>query len=648
MNGVPLAEAYCIIAATALLMGLVLATSSSRRDGNVSWAAAFFLHASTYLVLLVCPADQAPLGLLLASISCSAGSACMLWGLARLADRPLDSRALWLPLLLILLTAPVIDAWPTARVLCRGLILSSQLALLLWFLVKHRHALPGNGKYWLAFGLGLIVAIHMARVGYAVRNGAEGWPMVSLVGTRPVAISGFRQIAALAAAVLLPMIVGTSSLVIVKDRLGRQAVTTQAFMQKIFDAIPHQFCVIDSSGVIITVNRAWLDFAAANGGDPALIGVGANYLAVTSGHESRIAKGIRDVIEHRLDHFSTDYPCHGPDHRHWFVMRVAPLDGPRGRAVISHTEITGQKELELLRERNLTLFRNIASSVPGILYKVRDQGSGKPAFEFMSPRIADLGLDAEAVVEDAAQFLSRVHPADVQGMVSSVQRCAAARSAWQAEFRLRHRDGTYRWYEGRAICEPEGSDVVWYGHFQDIQASKDAEERIRIMAQQDSLTGLPNRYLFNDRLHQAIAIASREGTKLALLFIDLDHFKPVNDQHGHEMGDLLLRQVADRLRGSLREADTPARIGGDEFIVMLHRIGSESDIKGVAAKIAATLAEPYLINGVFLRISASIGFAVFPDDGNEAAPLMARADHRMYAAKHSAHQAETPAYSRLR
>lgn len=160
-----------------------------------------------------------------------------------------------------------------------------------------------------------------------------------------------------------------------------------------------------------------------------------------------------------------------------------------------------------------------------------------------------------------------------------------------------------------------------------------SEERALHLAQHDPLTGLPNRALFADRLNQALSLARRDDTHLALMFIDLDYFKMVNDDHGHGVGDLLLQAVAARLREAVRESDTVGRIGGDEFVVLLPTVGSRSDAQVVAGKIRESLAHPFPVSGHTLNISASIGIAVFPDHGDDEDSLRKAADDAMYAAK---------------
>jgi diguanylate cyclase (GGDEF)-like protein len=165
-----------------------------------------------------------------------------------------------------------------------------------------------------------------------------------------------------------------------------------------------------------------------------------------------------------------------------------------------------------------------------------------------------------------------------------------------------------------------------------LAESRAAEDRVRHLAQHDALTDLPNRALFADRLGQALAGAKRDGQPCAVMFIDLDNFKPINDNLGHAMGDRLLRQVAVRLRAGLRESDTVARIGGDEFVVLLRHAG-EPDALAVADKLRDALAHPFEIESHTIAIAASIGVALYPDHGQDDIELLKQADEAMYAAK---------------
>jgi diguanylate cyclase (GGDEF)-like protein/PAS domain S-box-containing protein len=179
----------------------------------------------------------------------------------------------------------------------------------------------------------------------------------------------------------------------------------------------------------------------------------------------------------------------------------------------------------------------------------------------------------------------------------------------------------------------DGSIYALCGISTDITERKDIEEHMQHMAQYDALTHLPNRALFNDRLQQAIAAAQRNKARLALMFIDLDKFKPVNDTYGHGVGDLLLKEVALRIQNCLRESDTAARIGGDEFVILLPAIETKQDAGKVGDKILHALNQPFELAGHTLQISASIGVAVYPEHGNNEKLLVKNADLAMYHAK---------------
>lgn len=162
---------------------------------------------------------------------------------------------------------------------------------------------------------------------------------------------------------------------------------------------------------------------------------------------------------------------------------------------------------------------------------------------------------------------------------------------------------------------------------------KQSETRLQYLAQHDQLTGLPNRELFHDRLLTALARARRDEQRLAVLYLDLDQFKPVNDSHGHDIGDLLLHEVAVRISQCVRESDTVGRIGGDEFVVLLNDIGLPEHAAAVAAKIHAAFEQPFALTGCLVQVSASIGIAIYPDHGEDDKQLLRHADDAMYGAK---------------
>ncbi len=164
---------------------------------------------------------------------------------------------------------------------------------------------------------------------------------------------------------------------------------------------------------------------------------------------------------------------------------------------------------------------------------------------------------------------------------------------------------------------------------------KQAQDHIAHLAHHDPLTGLINRHLFPDRLAQAMILSQRHRKKIALFYVDLDKFKQINDAHGHLAGDAVLKEVASRLRGLLRDSDTVARMGGDEFVVILHDIASKTAVKNVAKKIIDALAEPIFFHDTQFTVMASVGISIYPDDDKQIDALLQKADKAMYQAKKS-------------
>jgi len=182
----------------------------------------------------------------------------------------------------------------------------------------------------------------------------------------------------------------------------------------------------------------------------------------------------------------------------------------------------------------------------------------------------------------------------------------------------------------------QGMVIGTVGCARDITERKASEALVQHLAHHDVLTDLPNRALLSDRLRQALAQARRDHGKLAVLFLDLDNLKPVNDTLGHAVGDLILKEVARRLSDVVtRQSDTVSRLGGDEFVILLQRVNSEQDASVVADKILDTLSQPFSIDRLAIDISASIGIAIFPQHGEDVDPLLRNADAAMYRAKNT-------------
>jgi diguanylate cyclase (GGDEF)-like protein/PAS domain S-box-containing protein len=250
---------------------------------------------------------------------------------------------------------------------------------------------------------------------------------------------------------------------------------------------------------------------------------------------------------------------------------------------------------------------------------------------------AMLGFAEDEIGDSMPEWFQRIHPDDLPGLLLVRQKLfEGLEQNFINEHRKRCKDGSWKWIQVRGMVvarDAQGAPLRVIGTYIDISERKAAEQRILHLASHDALTDLPNRDLLQDRVQQAIIQARRNNYPAALLFIDLDQFKAINDSLGHDVGDLLLRDVAQRLVAGVRSEDTVARQGGDEFIVLLLSMRNAQDAGLLAQKLLADLLLPFQIRGKELHISASIGIAIFPDDGEDVDTLLKNSDIAMYHAK---------------
>lgn len=243
------------------------------------------------------------------------------------------------------------------------------------------------------------------------------------------------------------------------------------------------------------------------------------------------------------------------------------------------------------------------------------------------------GYSAEEVMQQDSRLLP-AHSPDFDAILRS-GRQKDERCQYHREILHRKKSGEEycAWENLSTVRNADGSIAYYVSVFSDITQLKTAEAKSNYLAHHDSLTHLPNRLLFNARLEQSLQLAKRHDTRLALLFLDLDRFKYINDTMGHASGDVLLREIALRIQSCVREQDTVARLGGDEFTVLLSEIQHEQDAANLARKILHTITRPIMIDGREIVVSTSIGISLFPNDGDTATDLIKAADVAMYCAK---------------
>ncbi|KTF67801.1 MULTISPECIES: EAL domain-containing response regulator [unclassified Sphingomonas] len=265
-------------------------------------------------------------------------------------------------------------------------------------------------------------------------------------------------------------------------------------------------------------------------------------------------------------------------------------------------------------------------------------GDGILVIDCETESVVDLNAQCAAMLGAEAQELHGAALASLPFFAvpgSSAAALAALRTEGHVkwpEWSWRRDDGTTLIMEVIGSTYEAGGRLLAQCTFRDIAARKEAEARVRYLAMHDALTGLPNRTMLMDRLHHAIAAARRERQQVALLLMDLDHFKHVNDSLGHFVGDELLEQVAQRLRTVLRESDTAARLGGDEFVIAASNLSPEA-AEQLAARVIQMLQAPFQVQGRELHAGATIGISLYPGDGDNPAALLQAADTAMYQAK---------------
>ncbi|MEW5787410.1 MAG: EAL domain-containing protein [Pseudomonadota bacterium] len=291
------------------------------------------------------------------------------------------------------------------------------------------------------------------------------------------------------------------------------------------------------------------------------------------------------------------------------------------------------RQEERIREATREL-ENLIARIPAGVYKMRMLAGGGVRFDYVSPRWCELlELTAEEAYREPALALTRLHPEEQDAFLRLNEEAMAGPTPLRWEGRLR--EGLRaRWICIEATPTPlDNGDILWNGIQYDISTTKAREAELDQIAHFDSLTGVPNRVLLADRLRQALAQAERAETTLAVCYLDLDGFKPVNDALGHEAGDALLVEIARRLQGAVRAGDTVARMGGDEFVLLLAGMSRVEDNDDALQRILDAVQAPFTMAGQRIAVSASMGVALHPGDQTDPDLLLRHADQAMYLAK---------------
>ncbi len=405
----------------------------------------------------------------------------------------------------------------------------------------------------------------------------------------------------------------------------------QRQLRQVIDSIPTPMCFVDASERYSYVNDAFLGYVGLRSEE--IVGrevkevLGEERFGLLKPHLDRVRAGETLAVE-RLVTFADG-------RKRWMIVRLTPriANGEYLGYYATTSDVHEQKSVEQQLRRTNTILSAHFDNTPLAVIEwdtelriVRWSGQAETVF----------GYNAAEVLGRSLHGWRHIYEEDEPAVKSMIEDLMHGRERHST---LRHRnyrkDGSVIWVEwhNSALRDDTGRVISILSLAQDVSSRIQAEERLQYMATHDGLTGLPNSVLLNDRLDTALARARRAKRRVGVMFLDLDHFKDVNDTLGHRIGDLLLKELSRRIRGALRQSDVLARISGDEFVVMLEDLPDESAPERVARVILDEVRRPFHVEGNEIHVSGSLGVAVHPEDGNDAETLLKNADAAMYHAK---------------
>ena len=439
-----------------------------------------------------------------------------------------------------------------------------------------------------------------------------------------------------------------------RKNIERELEISHLFVHSILDGLNAQICVLDENGIVLLANSSWINFLIANGGDPEQIIKQTSYLdlckpntryATNASPEATLFyQQLLEVLAGQKHNVEIEYPSHLHDERRWFIARVTRIPGTHpSRIIVSHDNVTALKVTQEELHESLIFTRKLINSMQDG-FTVLDR-NGR-ALEVNPALCRMTGFRDTELLCWGAGF--PYWPEDKNEKISILLERLQRGAEGEIEVTLMRKNGSIFPANVTLSCvnDENGIPINYIATIKDITERKRMEMDVQRLAFYDPLTSLPNRRLLHDRLEQSIATGKRSGNHAAFLMIDLDNFKPLNDNFGHDVGDLLLIEVANRLKSCVREVDTVARFGGDEFVIIIcelhnEKIAAKDLAVVIAEKIRAALGTPYFLpiqydgkpEYIEHRCSASIGVTLFHTLNVNASYIMKAADKAMYKAK---------------
>ncbi len=410
-------------------------------------------------------------------------------------------------------------------------------------------------------------------------------------------------------------------------RMGRELQKSERNFRTLYDQAPLPYQSLDAEGNILSVNQAWLAMLQYNNAEGI---IGHNITEF-------LTRDSAALLPDRLSNFIQSGEICGKEFDILTKLGnkvTVTIDGKirldeNGDFVQTHcilTDITARRVADARLRQSAAVFEN---TIQGVIITDPDA-----CIVDVNKAFVDItGYSREEVLGKNTRLLQSGR--QDKEFYQAMWRSLTEEGKWQGEIWNRRKDGSVypEWLNISCVYDEENNLSNYVSVFTDISSIKQSQEKLNFLAHHDILTGLPNRLLLNDRLEQAVKHAKRNTLKLAVIFIDLDRFKNINDSMGHATGDDLLIQVALRLKNVVRDEDTVARYSGDEFIVLLEDIESYTNTVVAVEKLVHVFRQAFLLNEQEIRITGSLGISLYPDDGENCTDLLLNADAAMYRAK---------------
>lgn len=417
--------------------------------------------------------------------------------------------------------------------------------------------------------------------------------------------------------------------------LAGDTINENTLLRALIDAVPDLIFFKDCNSVYLGYNKAFQQIPGRS--EQAIIGK-TDFDFFDRQSAERFQSVDREVFNSGESRKSEDWVSYADGRKILWNTVKTPVYSNNGKLLglvgISR-DITERNCVEEILAESDARIRSLGNNLPNgyffqfVLYKKKIN-----CFQFISAGVENVhGINNDAILSDPMTLLGLIDPAQLSRFEHSWKTSADKLSDFKMELLTHNPDGRDCWVHISARPKRNNDAIIWDGVAIDITEKKLSDEQIWRQANFDPLTNLPNRRLFQERLVQEMRKVQRNQRSLALFFIDIDHFKEINDTLGHDHGDGLLQLAANRLLACVRETDTVSRLGGDEFNVILSELENTEIADRIAQSILSSMAEPFLLNGEQSFVSASIGITLFPDDASESTELIKNADQAMYAAK---------------